>query len=146
MCSDKNKKIAALQPLKGLGIWIWSVTLNRLAIRGGRHGASQGVLDTGIHEGLCARERVHYPTCLSPFSLFSKSLKESITLFIYIKVLNVFYKTLSVRTKQQWTIKGSLLWNYIYVKPYIHRLQRQCLSFWRYLLSYHFKFTDAQRL
>lgn len=75
--------------------------LNRVAIRYGRHGVSQGVVDTGIHTGLCAGECVLYPTCLPPFSFFSKSLKESIALFIYIKVQNVFYKTLSVRTKQE---------------------------------------------
>lgn len=138
----KNCCTAAFKRAAGL----IHLTLNGLAIRCGRHGASQGVLDTGIHAGLHARECVLYPTCLSPFSLFSKSLKESITLYIYIKVQSVFYKTLSVRTKQEWTIKGSLLWNYICVKPYIHWLQRQCLSFWRYLLSYHFKFTDVQCL
>lgn len=77
------------------------LTLNGVAIRCVRHGVSQGVMDAGIHTGLCARECVLYPTCQSPFSFFSKSLKESIALFIYIKVQNVFYKTLSVRTKQE---------------------------------------------
>jgi len=69
------------------------------------------MLDTGIHAGLCTRECVHYPNCLTPFSLFSKEFKGKYYI-IYLYLTSAYFlqdtecqdKT-TVNNKRQFAVK-----------------------------------------